>query len=255
MSRLVGAQITVVLVVLAMLLALPGCDSGLVGAGGGGGNNGGGGGGGATVPMGNMRMYNGNDTWNYRLTGNLVQTVGGTVGITPATAVLRYASTDSVVGGQTVRELRLEVPVAYPGHNEVYVYVLALLQAADGRLTLHGIQPAEGTPMGVLANPIVAPAPANMGTITNWSDQSQVDGYGDFSIQTTRTGTEVITAGGHSFETYRVEGSKSFGGFPSQFTLWINRHLGSFVRMTTSYVDMGGTLNLTYDLQSTSFNL
>jgi hypothetical protein len=202
-----------------------------------------------------MRQYTGGETWTYNVTGTFSPTAGGVQTITPATANLGYGAAASTVG--TVNNchlMTLTVPIAFLGHNETSTYVVALAQAAEGTLTLAGLDPNAST-IGALDTPLVGPLPTNFASTANWNGSSNVNLYGAFTVNTTNTGIENVTVGGKTFECHKVTGTKSLGGFNSTFTVWLNATLGSFAKMTTSYTDTTGTTNLTYELQTQSFNV
>lgn len=211
-----------------------------------------GGGGEASVPLGTAREYTAGDTWDYQLTGTFVASGGGTTPVTPTTATLGFAGTSTIAGSAM---LALNVPVAHGAVDDLYVYSVAFTQdPTTHTLTLTGLSPMDGNP-AAFDTPLVGPNAAALGGVGAWSGATNVAGFGAFEIDTTKEATENVTVGGETFECYRVTGSKSLDGFPSTFTVWINPQLGAFAKMTTSYTDLLGTTNLTYELSNTTVPL
>jgi hypothetical protein len=214
---------------------------------------------GNALPLGNARAYVAGDQWQYALTGTFVSGAGSTA-ITPATATLAFDNTATAIGGVTdARKLTLTVPVVRPGHSETNVYTIAFKQTANGTINIYGISPADGAPMGAVTTGggvMNGPDADQFATLPGWNANATIDGgYGDFTIATTKAGVEEVTVGGKTYQCFKVTGNKSFGGFASTFTVWINSQCGAFVKMTTSYTDVLGTTNLSYEMTSNTVGL
>lgn len=213
---------------------------------------------GNALPLGNARKYQAGDQWQYALTGTFVSGAG-TAQITPATATLSFDNTATAIGGVAdARKLTLTAPVSRPGHSETNVYTILFKQTANGTFQIYGLSPADGAPAGAVTTGggvISGPDADLFATLAGWNANATIDSYGDFTITTTKAGVEDVTVGGKTYQCYKVTGNKSFGGFASTFTVWINSQCGAFVKMTTSYTDVLGTTNLTYQMTSNTVGL
>ncbi len=237
-----------------------GCDTfnGVnIGGGDDGGDGGDDGGGDADVALGTMRALQPGDTWTYRLTGTFQAAGGGTSQITPSTVTLVHSADTVTLGAVSgLRTLTFTIPVSWQGGGWTEVATIALAQTDDGTLRLHGISPAEGTPIGAVQDApgyVAGPAEGDFSPLRGWGANVTMDQYGAFNISTDNDGVENVAIGGTSYAAHRVTGTKDLGGFGTNFTVWLNPQVGSFVKLLNNYSDVQGNTNLVFELQSTSF--
>jgi hypothetical protein len=213
------------------------------------------GGGGNAIPLGTWRQYAGGETWTYRVTGTVV-TGTGTLTVTPSTGTLQAAQNTTTVGTVTgARALALTVPVAFPGQSYTQVDSMAITLDANGTITIVGVSPMGVDPLP-MTPAIVGPDARTLSTNGAWpGGTGAVPNLGDFVVSANKQGVENVTVGGRTWQGVKFAGTDVLNGFPCNFTMWLNPHLGAFAKMMTNFTDTIGTTNLTYELQSTNFSL
>jgi hypothetical protein len=217
---------------------------------------------GNAIALGQMRQLQDGDSWTYQVTGTFVPNGGAASPLTPADAVVTYTLPAAVTGVEASQvpdaaNWSGEVPLSYNGTNEMHENVAAVSQGADGQLFLEGYSPAPGLlPVApVVGDPLAGPDPANLGTINQWGVAGEVDGFGEITVDFTKTGEENVTVPAGTFSTIHGTGQKSLGGYATDYEVWVNPQLGCYVKMTTAW-DMGtGELTLTHELKDTNVPL
>lgn len=239
-----------------VIVLLAGCDGdGLLSAGGQGGGPPAPGPGGADVPLGPIRTLQAGDTWNYAVTGVLTPNGGAPQALAPANGRWSW-STNAITfnGVDDVWVLNLAWPVNHPAGAYNEDWRMAIKQMPDGTLRLYGLGGGGGDPVPFVNPPYVELLrPETVAVGQRWTMEADPGTPNAISADFLSEGTEVIDAGGTTYECYRFSGVWGLGNFPINVKIWINPSVG-IVRVTFTYDEFQGTTELTLTLQNTSFN-
>lgn len=211
---------------------------------------------GTGTELGTMHSYAAGDTWTYRVSGTYVPASGPSQTVASATATLSYDPSVTSTDSSTVQGLTLSVPLTYGSTETTRVFTIGLTQAADGTLTLAGLN-VDGAVSGVdaLDSSITGPDADALDSTASWSGSGDCATLGAFTILAVKQGTDTVSTSEGIYECYEVTGSTLLGTAQGTFTAWLNPRLGTFARLEASSESDAGTLNLTYVLSGTTVEM